>query len=728
MLMITWTSLNKMLGKRLVIAFLCISPVFKLAPVFSEEVLIQEPEKSQQETEDIAQPPGKPKTIQEEIQWLQAEAMVTIATRHETPIDKAPSIITVITAEEIKNLGYRTFSELLRTVPGFEVIKEADSGDVASTVRGLDGGNKLRVMINGHLVNNPLHGDAFDNFDDFPVRNIKRLEIIRGPGSAMYGENAFLGVINIVTFEADDIDGARVSSGYGSFDTYEEDAIFGKRYGDVAISGMVHHRQTGGFDGTIKSDSQTILDNQLGTSASQSPGSMHDGRQEYDMHLKVDYRDLYFQGWYSNKNQGPGVGPQFALNDGTNVEENYVFGEVGYKKTFEERFTLKPRVYFDQFDHSSFIDSLPPGTTSDTDGDGIADNIYPYGFMSQGRVIEKVVGTEIPFDYALFDGNILTLGLEYRLTNQTGVQFSSNFDPGTLEALSSMQDFSDTYPFLKETTRRVESFYLQDVWDITKTVNLTLGVRHDQYSDFGGATSPRAGLTWAFMKNASLKLLYGKAFRAPSFEEMFAENLSNFQGNENLTPEKIRTYELGLSYRFNKHVTSSVNLFDNKCEDIISLLAAESNNSTMEVNAGRAHIRGIEAETKVDITKGNYIFMNYTCQSTQDNDGDAPLPYIANHKGNLGVNWRSWEYINTNLSAFVSGRRTREEYDSRNELPAYMLLNLSVIGKEFFKTMEVQGTVFNILDKDYSDPGTASIPNDIPRPGRTFFVGLSYAF
>lgn len=479
--MITWLSINKNIWKWCVITFLCVFPVFKLTPVFSEEVLIQEQEKDQKEPEDIVLSSEKIKTLQGEIQWLQAEAMVTIATRHETPIDKAPSIVTVITAEEIKNLGYRTFAEILRTIPGFEIIKEADSGDVVSVVRGLEGSNKVRVMINGHLVNNPLHGDAFDNFDDFPIRNIKRLEIIRGPGSAMYGENVFLGVINIVTFEAKDIDGAKVSSGYGNFNTYEEDTIFGETYQDIAVSGMVHYRQTSGFDGIIKSDNQTILDKQLGSTASRAPGKVHDGRQEYDMHLKVDYKDFYFQGWYSNKNQEPFIGPQLALNDGVNVEENYVFSEVGYKKTFEEKFTLKPRVYYDQFDNSSFIDALPPGTTSDTN----ADKMYPNGFMSRGKVIEKVVGTEIPIDYELFDGNILTLGLEYRLTNQTDVEFSSNFNPGTLEPLGSMQDFSDTFPFLKESTRRVASAYLQDVWDITKTVNLTLGVRYDQSAILG---------------------------------------------------------------------------------------------------------------------------------------------------------------------------------------------------------------------------------------------------
>src|SRR3990167_9670752 len=170
--------------------------------------------------------------------WFGFDQEVTIATRHEAPIGKAPSIVTVITAEEIKNLGYRTFVEILRIVPGFEILKTGDFGVTSPTVRGLTGSEHMRIMINGHFVNNPFGGGAFILFDDFPVENIQRIEIIRGPGSAVYGENAFSATINIITKDAKDIDGVRVSSGYGSFDTYEENVVFGKTCGKVNISGM----------------------------------------------------------------------------------------------------------------------------------------------------------------------------------------------------------------------------------------------------------------------------------------------------------------------------------------------------------------------------------------------------------------------------------------------------------------------------------------------------------
>ncbi|MBM4053137.1 MAG: TonB-dependent receptor [Planctomycetes bacterium] len=671
-----------------------------------------------------------------EILWFDYGEETSIASRHETPLTKAPSIVTVITGEEIKHMGYRTFAEVLRTVPGFEVLKMSDFGDVIPAVRGLKASNRVRLMIDGHFVNNPLRGDAFGNFDDFPVQNIKKIEIIRGPGSAIYGENAFLSAINIITKTGSEIKGVRVNSGFGSYDTVEGNIVFGEVMGDFEISGMINYRDTNGYDGTIESDNQSIIDSSLSPfgfdAASQAPGEVEDWRREYDLDLKTMYKDLYFHGWYSNKNRGPFVGPQYALTDETNLESNYVFGEFGYEKKFEDRLAVKPRVYYDQFDNDSYVEALPDGTTfpSDSNGDGSYDFFYTYpeGFIGNGKQTQRIAGAEIPFDCTLFDGNLLTVGFEYRFISQTNVQYYANYDPETYEPLGSVEDFSDSYPYIKDAIRRIWSVYLQDSWDITDTLNITLGARFDEYSDFGDAFSPRSGLTWQFMENTYVKFLYGEAFRAPSFVEMFTINQPAITGNEDLDAEEIRTFEVELGHKFNNHLKGSLTFFDNDIEDLIVLETLESaQESSRYENFGDAHIQGIEAEIKIDILNGNYIFMNYTFQDPQDDDG-SNLPFVAKHKGNFGVNTNPWKYTNINLSTFFSGKRYREADDARDDMPSYALLNLSVIAKEFFNTMEVQGTIFNLLDKDYDDPGPVSIQDDLPRPGRTFFLGMSYQF
>lgn len=350
----------------------------------------------------------------EELRWLQAEAFVSIATRHDTPINKAPSIITTITGEEIRNSGFRNFAEILRTIPGFEISFAPQYGNVVPLMRGMTGANKVRVQFNGHLLNIPQNGDAFAQYEDFPVENIKRIEIIRGPGSAMYGENAFLAVINIITEDAHDIDGAKINVGYGRFDERVGNIKFGKTFRGIGISGMYQYRETNGFDGVVDSDAQTLTDSITSSfgipPASRSPGRVDTRRREYDLNLRLTYKDFYLEGLYVNKNQGVYIGgPQFALTDESFVERDHLFFEAGCEKTFWEKLTLNQRLYYDQFYRHWYTESLPEGgsITIDVNGDGAIDRIltYPDGLIGNGKLINRVAGVEISLDYELFEKN-----------------------------------------------------------------------------------------------------------------------------------------------------------------------------------------------------------------------------------------------------------------------------------------------------------------------------------
>ncbi len=122
--------------------------------------------------------------------------MITIATRYKTPISKAPGIVTVITSKQIKQMGFRTLIDVLKIVPGFYVSMD-ETGEREIAVRGMldDASQKIKVLIDGHSINDVWRGGAMWNFNDLPVRNIKKIEVIRGPGSALYGQNAFLAVV-----------------------------------------------------------------------------------------------------------------------------------------------------------------------------------------------------------------------------------------------------------------------------------------------------------------------------------------------------------------------------------------------------------------------------------------------------------------------------------------------------------------------------------------------------
>ena len=151
--------------------------------------------------------------------------------------------------------------------------------------------------------------------------------------------------------------------------------------------------------------------------------------------------------------------------------------------------------------------------------------------------------------YDLSEDNSFSLGFVYEWERLDNVQFKTNFDPLTGASLGSIQNVTNTASFIRETVRQIWSIYIQDKWDIGDDLRLTMGVRHDHYSDFEGTTNPRIGIAWNFMDNATLKLLYGQAFRPPNFQEQYLQNNPIGIGNPDLDPETIRTYEVELGYK-----------------------------------------------------------------------------------------------------------------------------------------------------------------------------------
>ena len=269
--------------------------------------------------------------------------------------------------------------------------------------------------------------------------------------------------------------------------------------------------------------------------------------------------------------------------------------------------------------------------------------------------------------------------------------------------------------------------YLQDEWNITKDIDLTVGVRYDNFKRFGGTTNPRVGLIWRFIEDAHLKLLFATAFRAPTFQEMFLTNNPLRLGNPKLDPEKINTFEVGLGYKFTEHIRGNINYFYNRIRDRIVLV--EKPGADQFDNGGGARAQGVEAELKADFGNDNYAYANYTFQDAEETRDRNRLPDAPIHKANLGVNVGFWKYVNANIHTFISGPRTRENGDTRRDLPSYALVNLTLIGRKFIDNFEIRGSVFNLFDKSYEDPSQVdTVTTDYPQPGISFNVELRYQF
>ncbi len=256
---------------------------------------------------------------------------------------------------------------------------------------------------------------------------------------------------------------------------------------------------------------------------------------------------------------------------------------------------------------------------------------------------------------------------------------------------------------------------------------MTVGVRYDNFTRFGGTTNPRVGLVWRFTEDAYLKLLFATAFRAPNFREMFLQNNPLLEGNSNLDPEKINTYEFQVGKNFTKYISGSMNFFYNRTRDIIVLKPQPGSTILKYQNSGGTRVAGVEMEIKADFGYDNYAYANYTYQDAKDTDDRDRLLDIPEHKANFGVNIGVTKYINANIHTFVSGRRPREIGGTRDDLPSYALVNCTLIGKNFMDNFEIRGSVQNLFDKDYADP-SGLVPSNHPQPGRSFMVELRFGF
>ena len=639
------------------------------------------------------------------------EEIVVSALKRPRTVLKSPAIMSVITAKQIKQMGFRTLIDVLRMVPGFYISMD-ETGEREIAVRGIldDASQKIKVLIDGHSINDVWRGGAMWNFDDLPVENIRKIEIIRGPGSALYGQNAFLAVIDIITKDTEDIDGFQVTTSGGSFSTQNYNLLFGRELGGLKISGFLDYFDTQGFSKKIEQD---VL---FPAAASRSPGQSQNRKEKTDLNLRLSYNNLEVKAKYMKKRRKDYIGVGDALNEESILRDTYMFTEFTYKLSLSEKLNMTPKVYYDQYNYDPFFEQRPDGHLG----------VYPEGIKGQLRFKQMTIGFENQVNYKLFEGNELTFGLQYEWIHQHDIKYGKNSHPITNANLTTVTDFTHDLPFTRKATRHIYAFYLQDEWNITKDIDLTIGVRHDRFTRFEGTTNPRVGLIWRFIEDAHLKLLLATAFKAPSFQEMFLTNNSVKIGNPSLDPEKINTFEIGLGYHFTEHMRASINYFYNRIRDKIILDTATPKQFQ---NGGGSRIHGIEAEWKADFGNDNYVFANYTFQDAEDTRDRNRLPDVPVHNGNIGINAGFCKYTNANLTTHLSGPRPREDGDTRRDIPAQALVNMTLIGKNFIDNFEVRGSVFNLFDKSYYDPAPQNtVPTDYPQQGRSFTIELRYQF
>ncbi|MDM8551532.1 TonB-dependent receptor [Desulfobacterales bacterium HSG2] len=700
--------------------------------------------------------------IDEEFKWLREEAeaqFVTVATKTKMTEQEAPSIVSVITGEEIRNMGARNIIDVLRTVPGFDLISADGAPLHAIYIRGLSSTAKVNIMINGHSMQ-ALWGGPLFHFDSLPINSIRKIEIIRGPGSALYGTGAFLGVINIITKEGGD-EPSRVSFKGGSFDTAEPSAELSLKDDRLKIYMYAEHYRTDGHDGTIESDISAVLP----IYAPSASREMTNETRYYTFQTNMSYDSLYFSGFFQKSDSEYPVGIASLLTDENDIDTSYTFAELGYRLPTGDRGNLRMRAYYDHGNYKPVQEDAPEETAEMYTG-------FPDGEGLHGGTWAKVsvTGAEITGDYEAYPGIGLVAGASYEYVRQYDVKSYANYNL-TGKPLEIEGEIYEPFPFRyfpgrilpgsakwnRNTDRSIAAVYAQGIFDLkeifslegnTENLTLTLGGRYDNYDDVGSSANPRLGIVWAPAEKFWFKMLYGKAFRAPDFVLLYLQN-TPASGNPDLKPERVTTAEGLVGYHFTRAVSGSLTGFCVKAENLI--LPSEF----VYQNIGKTESCGVEAELKAAFGKNSYAYLNLTWQDAKNathstilsengqtyvhddfHPGKAPEFY-----GNIGVNYGFTEKILGNISLNYVGERERSEEkmwlgetlvrkDQRDPVKERWLLGASLTFRDFFaKGTELQISGFNLLDEDHRDPEQDGyILNDIPCPGRSFTGRISYSF
>ena len=657
---------------------------------------------------------------------------ISIAAGKVQKLEEAPGIVSVITAEEIQRLGARTLADVLKTVPGFEVLTDTLGRDrifARGAILGT-GGNSENVLIlfNGHRLNEEINGGAtFINLT-LSMAHVRRVEIIRGPGSALFGANAFLAVINIVTASADDIDGVEVSAGGGSYATQEYYVRAGRRFGDLSLAGFVQYTDTQGPQLLLSADAQTVRDQQLAPfgvpPSSRTPGRTRDDRRSIEADGQATYKGLTVNGRIRAEHSGGFIGPQNNLGD-TELDTRQFLFDVSYRYALGQRGSVMSKFSFTQNEFGTLFDFFPPGFTLPLpDGRTIA---LPQGAIVDLDFNSRRFGGEVILDYEVFKRNYFTLGFSLEHESTFGLQTRANVDLVSALPLPGLQRVPTN--FMADSDRDIFSVLVQDIWYLVPTLSVTLGVRYDHYSDFGNTVDPRVGLVWHFAPDFYAKLLYGSAFRAPSFFELSAAiPAANVRGNSNLQPSTLQTAEAALGYR-HEQWSVGVNYFYTRIRDLIMLTnSLDLTQPVTFINGPGIDVQGIELEARVRFLE-HIGFVNYTYQHPEERGTGARLPDVPTHLANLGLTAQFGKHVSVTPALLIRGSRPRVAADPRRDVPAYALMNVTLIAKNFWRTLELSGTIYNLFDVDYVDPAELNaVPGDYPRPGRSVFVKATYKF
>lgn len=616
--------------------------------------------------------------------------MVVGASKFEQKITEAPSAVTIVTREDIQQFGYRTLGDLLRAVRGFYVTNNRAYNFTG--LRGLnrpgDFGGRTLINVDGHRLNEPIYDSAFTDTDllvDLDL--VERVEVIRGPGSSLYGNNAFAAVINIVTRRGREFRGLEASGLAGSLDTSSARVSFGKKFSagvELLVSGS--YLDSGGHARLgypeFGRENNGIAENVDGTVARSAFSSLRFG----DFTLCGGYID--------RRKQAPTAQYGTVFNDPRLVFVDVRgYAELKYERAFADGWFAQTRAYLDSYRYQA---ALPFD--------------YPPVTINRDYSDARWAGAEALVSRTLWRRHRVTVGGEFRRDFQLRVQ---NVDVAP----------SNTYV---DAQRRAAShaFYLQDESKLGSQLTVNVGIRYDRFSTFGDTVNPRGALIWQPAPDSALKFLHGEAFRAPNVYELDYIG-PTYKANPALAPETIRSQEFVIEQGLPGGLRANASVFFNRIRGLIGQELDPADGMNRFKNLDAVEARGFELELEGRWAQGLRGRVSYTRAVARDTATNRILDNSPRHlgKASVAVPCAGGRFF----AAFELQAMSRRTTVQGGTVGAFWVAHATLFSRRLAPGLEIAVSAHNLFNRRYRDPVSSDFVQDaLPQDGRTLQVKLTW--
>ena len=603
-------------------------------------------------------------------------------------ISDANTAISIVTADDIRAYGYRSVAEIVNSMRGLYTPYDGSIYYLGGRGFGRSGDyvGRILLMIDGYATNDNIYDEAYIGNDGLlDTELIERVEYVPGSGSAIYGNNAFFGIINIITKKGRDFNGTQVSGELASFGGKKGRVTYGKRFdngADILLSASALHSDGQDFYypelNNLSADPNFAINHGVATNL--------DFERSPRLFGKLQFEGVSVEGGYvSRRHANPTGAYGTVFNALTWDWDTNGFLSLKSDNNIGSHVKASSHVYYGYYlDRTALTDPT-------------------FRFIHEHNR-GQWVGGDVKFVGDWFDNHKLVFGAEYR--NDFEISFQNHFGSS---------DYS----------RETVSLYAQDEMSVTNNLKFNLGGRVENTSGLGTNISPRAALIYTPFNPTTVKLSYSSAFRRPSAYEQFYHDDTQAI-NPALGPEFVTSTELTVQQQFSRNMRAIASLYHYQTSDIITSIALPSGLMSQNVNSGGGHANGLELELHRLWDNGVRLHGSYAKQFSTDSDGLR----MVNSPENLGKINLTFPILQDSVRTGIEVQTTSSRYTEKRMLAAgYTVANLTFSSERPINGVSASFSIKNLFDRQYFAVAPSGLVQDtLQMDGRNFWLQVDYSF